>query len=523
MVSATIIASLIGAAAILASALLTRGWCLKRKPRMFPKRDQAKISMLDDIQMAVEAAFLGISHTSLSDYLGEVMGRGKSLPIEQIQVYFARDDVGASWEGARFALNILESIYRISVLVSAIGSQKLLHRLKSIVFLQSGMPSYYGGSLFRKLGGRNRNRFNALYVVHYLPLANADAKTSYTMRLTSKSATRDPEHLFVRYLQSYKYIQRNSDTLFRLDFTPPNLWDISIEEWDEFEERFPVYQAVMAELCKFAKLSPEHTVVDIGCGTGRASKVVAEALNGGSLLLLDSSPQMMMKARKSLGENGRIIYILSDARARYPLYGAAKKMEFDRVFLHFSFHHFVNSQESIESFARSWRRYLKPGGEIDIAIHNTCVVCDRPDDFLDWKDPLREQFKRLGQERDITVRAQDPASLTVEDIESGFRQAGFDLLAQKSRAFHRTMEDRCAMWKAPAVMNSLLNVRDIRQPGDVHSIADAAYSRVKGEDTMPMTVVFLRFSARPQSGLHYQPDDGRASRQRAEQPAERDN
>lgn len=271
-----------------------------------------------------------------------------------------------------------------------------------------------------------------------------------------------------------------------------NIWDQSVEEWDRFELNYPVYSNVMKSLCEFGEISREHNVLDLGCGTGRSSLRLAGYIPDGSLTVLDSSPQMVRKAEELLSGNSRVSLVVADARM--PPYGVVNRMKFDRIVVHFSFPGVVDNESSTESFACNWKYSLKQDGEMLIAIHNSFIECDTPTGFEGWSDPLRSELRRAAQAVgvDSYIREDVRYKFTVDEIVNGFRDGGFHLKKIDTKVFERSMRDRIAMWKVPAVLNSFLDVREVDNQ-KMDQLLSIVSKGVKGMDTMPTIVVFFRF------------------------------
>jgi trans-aconitate 2-methyltransferase len=67
-------------------------------------------------------------------------------------------------------------------------------------------------------------------------------------------------------------------------------------------------------------LAGDETVLDAGCGSGRVTELLAEALPRGRVIALDGSPAMLDEARLRLARFGeRVEYALADLRRPLPL------------------------------------------------------------------------------------------------------------------------------------------------------------------------------------------------------------
>jgi trans-aconitate 2-methyltransferase len=67
-------------------------------------------------------------------------------------------------------------------------------------------------------------------------------------------------------------------------------------------------------------LTGDETVLDAGCGSGRVTELLAEALPRGRVIALDGSPAMLGEARVRLARFGeQVEYVLADLRRPLPL------------------------------------------------------------------------------------------------------------------------------------------------------------------------------------------------------------
>ena len=503
----TVLTGIIGSATTIGAIILTR-WLDRRaladpKLERFDQRKQATPSMYKDMEASQALVFLGISNTKLHDYLSTVIRLGHTLPWRRISIFFARDDVGVSWEHEEFGRNVLKSVLNVAEIFCSNSNRDIFPGLESVVFFQSALPSYYGGSLF-EARIRNDDRFVSLYVVNYIPTKDADARTSFTLRLSPNSSEDDGADPFQSYLEGYRAIASHSSTLYALDQSQPNLWDKSAESWDRFERSFPIYASVMNDLCDFAGIGGSQTVLDVGCGSGWASQSIAMRLSHGRLFLLDNSTRMLSKARSLFTNDWQqyrdagveIQYVLSDASQSNPLYGAAASARYDRIVFHFSFQHVLQKDVSIETLARRWKPFLARNGEIILAIHNKCILCDTPPGFHDWDDEFRKELQTNFVAAGLRLESQMVPIWSSALIEEGFCQAGLSQIERAEHVYARSFEDRAAMWQTPAIAGSLAILED-RGMDSVKAAVENAYARVKGKKTMPMTVVFFRFAGAP--------------------------
>jgi hypothetical protein len=153
--------------------------------------------------------------------------------------------------------------------------------------------------------------------------------------------------------------------------------------WDaKFGDDMPAYAAAVTD----AAIPAGATVVDAGCGTGRALPALRTAVGtDGTVIGLDVTPQMLAVA----GGTGRargVLLLLADAR-RPPFADAAV----DAIFAAGLVPHLPDPAAGLAGLARVTR----PGGRLAL-FHPTgrAALAARHDRVLDPEDPLAEA--RLG-------------------------------------------------------------------------------------------------------------------------------
>ena len=135
-------------------------------------------------------------------------------------------------------------------------------------------------------------------------------------------------------------------------------------DWDahDYVAHSAAQQLWARELIEKLRLRGDEAVLDIGCGDGRATAMIAERLPDGSALGVDSSPSMIAKAREQFPPPGggrragpaNLIFRLLDARALDlpPAFDVA----FSTAALHWIPDH--------EAILRGVRAALLPGGRL---------------------------------------------------------------------------------------------------------------------------------------------------------------
>ena len=105
-------------------------------------------------------------------------------------------------------------------------------------------------------------------------------------------------------------------------------------------------------------LTGDEPVLDVGCGTGTLTSMIANKMNGrGSVFGIDLSPKMIEVAKKKDSRNGK--------RAKYKVASSLAlpfdNETFDAVVTSLVYHHLFSPAEKVKTLAEI-RRVLKPEG-----------------------------------------------------------------------------------------------------------------------------------------------------------------
>jgi SAM-dependent methyltransferase len=136
----------------------------------------------------------------------------------------------------------------------------------------------------------------------------------------------------------------------------------SVSAGDHFEQVAAVYESLRttdeAPVRSIRQLVPDRPVIglDIGCGTGRYSRLLGGMLPGGSLLVAGDASRPMLAEFNGHGTNGGVVPLLSTAE-ELPFRTAS----LDLVTSFNSIHHF-----DLVRFLTAVARVLQPDGQLFI-------------------------------------------------------------------------------------------------------------------------------------------------------------
>lgn len=136
-------------------------------------------------------------------------------------------------------------------------------------------------------------------------------------------------------------------------------FDVSPETYDGFEERYGLFTFLASKLAEYAGIREKMEVLDVGCGSGVSSKVLAEMVGkSGRVVGVDLSPNMLIQANKKILTFGlnQLNFVCGDAETLRSLLSC----RMDAVLFNASIFLMPNPQQAIGQAAE----LLKTGGVI---------------------------------------------------------------------------------------------------------------------------------------------------------------
>jgi SAM-dependent methyltransferase len=116
-----------------------------------------------------------------------------------------------------------------------------------------------------------------------------------------------------------------------------------------------------------ARIEPEDEVVEIGCGVGRLTRVIAR--RAASVRALDVSPRMLELARREQPQPGNVEWLLGDGVSLDGIEDASA----DAVISHVVFQHIPDPAVTL-GYVREIGRVLRPGGWAAFQVSNDPVI-----------------------------------------------------------------------------------------------------------------------------------------------------
>ncbi len=459
----------------------------------FINRTDATPDMQREMERHDTLVFIGISQVKLAHYLRPSMdkiSRGQAGDWKYVSVYFAHDDYGRSWEGDQFRRNLRTARQEIAQMLC--DRDCPMTNLRNVSFWQSGKPLGYGGSIFGNTVD-DTPEFDVIYTVNYLP-STADTQEALTAKITRSGGQRKEtrrRNLFDVYLNAFDAFKKSSVDIG--DFSP-SIWDWSGSEWHDYCEKFPGIDKSVGDLLSLADLRGGENVLDVGGGTGEPAKRILANLPSGRLTLLEGSPGMLGYAKRLLAsDDSRVRFALCHLFDRPETELDIQDQHYDIIFCHQSIASLISKPENLAAFARWCRKYLARGGSVVLNAHNGVLNMEYPAAFKDWNDPFRTRLVERLNDHQVQLRSRSAVRFEQAQIEEAFIQNGFTPDGNTICMTDISMNDRALMWRVPAIMDSLVDVRQLGIPA-AQKIIEEVRSDVRHQDTMPRKIMSWKFT-----------------------------
>jgi ubiquinone/menaquinone biosynthesis C-methylase UbiE len=170
--------------------------------------------------------------------------------------------------------------------------------------------------------------------------------------------TRSPDHgdhpILVRIrVMEPPAIQSKSDKQLQEEF---NRW-AAAGRGDDMEEH---HSDITDQTIALMELKPADRVLDLGCGTGWASRRIARQVPSGEVVGIDVSDEMLRRAEQASAEINNVRYIWGSAE-KIP----AENSTFTKVLSVESFYYYADQGQALDEL----HRVMAPGGRLFILIN----------------------------------------------------------------------------------------------------------------------------------------------------------
>ena len=455
--------------------------------KVYKESKESDSDFLCDLEKCQTATFVGTTHPKLHNYVHSAISRSKT--ITEINVLYASNTelriLGKSPLEINYSIqSIIDSLTAVSF--KNTNSDNLLVNISQL----QQYTSFSGCFIDDKI----------LYITHFSPKNGKFGTDGLTIRITKSFSTPRISSLYDEYSKIYYDLINTANIMTR---AYPTEWDMSVEEWEEFESDGSTYDKSMNDFAAKVVEKGGTKILELGSGTGKlAEKILQKSNKLEHIMLTDFSGKMLEYCKRKFNEDKRVSIQFfnpyESGKIIDGLYSVGHR--FSCVISHLSFPFPEDSRSEYLCLINMVNNLLVDNGRFIICIHN--VVIDLQEDAYDRsKDNLvqdleglfsakygRKCLKRLGR----TKYCQD-------DFKEIHTLNDFMLEEDGTvNSYHFSMKDRINMWQVPAILNTMI---DSQYLGDKR-INNAIFSELREKyDNMPtanvttMTYVFRKSPA----------------------------
>ena len=222
-------------------------------------------------------------------------------------------------------------------------------------------------------------------------------------------------------------------------------WDSSASDYDLFEKKWHHYRNVAQRLLKLLTLREDSRILELACGTGACTQLLAETRSKGKILAVDLSWQMLLKARENLRNSGVADFIEASA-AFLPLYPVTNHLYFDIAVCNAAFWQFDNALKVL----RDIRSILADDGQFGFTVP---LWFSSDEDREQFRKEVREIYAKYKIEQNLARTGRRPFNYA-----ELFEKANVEITREENFEVEMTAEAR-QEWRAIPIFRRSNDVR----------------------------------------------------------------
>ncbi|MEQ8978177.1 MAG: class I SAM-dependent methyltransferase [Deltaproteobacteria bacterium] len=423
--------------------------------------------------------FLGVSQRSLPIHLRRILERcvrsNRTAKWEEIDVILASESDGGYWH-ADFADRAEKARQELARTLTHQDFRRAVPQLTEVRFFQASHRVNFGGCILE------RDETSAiLYLVNYLPAVSPVERGALMYELQVDEASHPNAKLVLEeFRRSYDRVIQQARLLGGFS---PSAWDDSAKDWGEFCASSEAHRASADKLLEVAGDGPSwNRILDLAGGTGHIAARVRERFPTAHITVLDSSPQMLMAARREL--SGPAEFMLASIPVTAEMFGTASQSQFDFAYCHLVMPEALQNQEQLRQFGIWISRRIRTGGCFVLCAHHAAI--DAGETHRKERDPVKDALHKVLQSKfhhlAPLVRSEERQKLTPTQVVEALAnsETGLVLAHQElSVRFQVQPDERLKMWRTAAILNSYLDVSAI-DSDERHRLTAEVSRRAKG-------------------------------------------
>jgi ubiquinone/menaquinone biosynthesis C-methylase UbiE len=195
----------------------------------------------------------------------------------------------------------------------------------------------------------------------------------------------------------------------------PASWDASAREYDSFEKKWHHYENVARKLVDSLEIEPRYNILELACGTGACTMLLANSCKNGEIFAIDQSQNMIDVARQNISNAGYSnVTLMPGEVGQLATLFRSKSQFFDVAACNSAFWHFPDQRQVLNNL----HYLLKSYGRFGFSLS-------------EWfaSEETREQYRKMVQEI-LSSHGIDTSRLAGSS--SGRRRVDYAFLIQES-------------------------------------------------------------------------------------------
>jgi ubiquinone/menaquinone biosynthesis C-methylase UbiE len=441
----------------------------------FRRREETDSLMMQSLKDAEEVDFIGTSHRNLYDFLRPILHNKNKL--RTINVLYSSNADGLARD-SNFQITMQKSIRNIANLIGHEVCHNNLSEDFALNLFQMRHNCYFNGC---RIDGRE------FYISNRLYGEGIESEFEYTVYFEKPKKSDDSRTIFECYTEAFDALRHNAVYLGKLK---KDLWNLSVNQWDNFINHSYAYRANMQEIVKIVKDINPSCVMEVCCGTGQLTRMLADSLKDCQLVFVDKSSKMISRCEEKLRSSALgYVFDVTDPSANTE-YFFGDQPSVDLIICHISIPIPEIGIENFVNFLNFCFDCLNMGGYLVISLLNTTIKMEN-DKFDPKKDVFRESLKTFSKNAGFGkhYRPKSKDLISQSDFKRVIIKTGrFEIVSQLSKVYPFTMQERLNMWKTPAVIDTVLDYEEIEKK-ELNSVFKQLENAVSGKSTPDMSVV----------------------------------
>jgi len=441
----------------------------------FRRREETDNLMIQSVKDAGEVDFIGTSHRKLSDFLKPVIYSKNKLTT--INVLYACNADGLARD-QNFQLTMKESIKNIANLIGQEAFYNNLSDNFTLNLFQIRHNCYFNGCRIDK---------KEFYISNRLYGEGIESEFEYTVYFEKPKKSDNSQTIFECYTEAFNALRHNGVYLGKFK---KDLWNLSVNQWDNFINHSYAYRTNMQKIVRVVKDMKPSCVMEVCCGTGQLTRMLADSIHDCKLIFVDRSPRMISRCEEKLGSSAvGYVFDVTDPSASTDYFFGDHPFV-DLIICHISIPIPEIGIENFINFLDFCFTCLNMEGHLVISLLNTTLKIEN-DTFDQKKDIFRESLKTFSKNAGIGkhYRPKPKELISQSDFNALIMETGrFEIVSQFPNVYPFTMQERLNMWKTPAVLDTLLDYEEIEKT-QLENIFKQLENAVSGKSTPDMSVV----------------------------------